>query len=86
MIPLREDGKIDAKFVEILPFDDFEEVVEEMNWDQIDYIFSLAKPIEGMIEPLKVDYSIDDSYDWGWGIDSDKILMRMNGKIKTKKC
>ena len=37
MIPLKEDGKIDVKFIEILPLDDFEEIVEEMNWDQINY-------------------------------------------------
>lgn len=43
MIPLKEDGKIDEKFIEILPLDDFEEIVEKMNWDQINYFFCFCK-------------------------------------------
>lgn len=81
MIPLNKKGEIDVKFLEKLPFDDFEEVIEQMSFHQIDYIFSLATPTNGPIKPLIKDYSLEDSYDWGWEIDIDKILERMREKV-----
>lgn len=81
MIPLNENGEIDVKFVERLPFEDFDELAAEMNWDQMNYFFSLAQPAEGEVKPLETDYSLEDFIDWGWGVDMEKIIARMREEI-----
>lgn len=80
MIPLKADGTMDVKFIEKLPIEDFQELLDEMNREQVDYLFADAKPSGEPIQPLKVDYSNEDLEDWGFGFDADKVLARLRKK------
>lgn len=77
-----QDGSVDVKFIEILPIDDFEEVINEMSWKQIEYLFSFATPAQGPVNPIKVDYALEELEDWGFGFDGDKVLKRLREGIR----
>ena len=85
MIPLKDDGTLDVKFISILPNADFEEVVGEFTQAQSDYFWETAETSTGPVKPVKVEYSLEDMEDWGLWFDADKVLNRMRKRLEKWK-
>lgn len=81
MLPMHPDGNIDVKFIEILPNNDFIEIVNAMNKEEWDYFDTHVTIVEGPIKPTKIDHTLEDKIDWGFGFDAKKILERMRERI-----
>ena len=85
MIPLKDDGTLDVKFISILPHADFEELIGKFTKAQTDYFWENAETTTGPVKPVKVEYSLEDMEDWGLGFDADKVLNRMRKRIEKRK-
>lgn len=85
MVPLKDDGTLDVKFISILPHADFEELIGEFTQAQSDYFWENAETTTGPVEPIKVEYSLADLEDWGLGFDADKVLNRMRKRLEKRK-
>lgn len=84
MIPMKEDGRLDVAFIEKLPHNEFEELISQFTPKQLEYYEENAHTEKGPTKAIKVDYSLEDFDDWGWGIDMDKLLDRMRKKYKIE--
>lgn len=78
---MHPDGNIDFKFIEILPTNDFIEIINAMNKEDWDYFDTHVTIVTGPIKPTKFDHTLEDKIDWGVGFDAKKILERMRERI-----
>lgn len=83
MVPLKEDGSLDVEFINKLPFDDFEDVISNLNGEQWDdYMSKIPTDSNNEpIKPIKVDYGFDDPRS---GINLEKFLDQKKRKYGIK--
>lgn len=84
MIPLKEDGSLDVSFMKKLPSTEFDELISPLTEDQLEYFFKNAFTEKDPIKADKVDYSLEDFDDWGWGVDAFRFMDRMKEKYLKK--
>ena len=86
MIPVREDGRLDIKFIKKLPFEDFIEVKNKLAHEQVAQLYDTQSQRHvGVVKGVLVDYAMYDEIDWGFGIDFKDFLRRMNFRLNKAK-